>query len=492
MNHLKKLLIPIAVISIIFSGCGKTEEVPEVVEEETTPVEITNIKSDSIKNELVYAGQVQPNETVNVTSKISGQVEKVNYDLGDYVNKGDILFTLDKKDLQDNIKTLQAQLGSLNANIKSAQTGLAQVDGSQSEATKLQKETAIENAKIALENAKLRLDDAKLAEENTKLNLDDAEKKYNDTKQLFDAGVVTKNDFDTAELAYTQAQNAYTQALNSNITAQNAYSQAQTALNEAQESYNIYVNKTINENKETAKNSVSSAVASKESIETQIRIAQETLQDTAVKAPISGIISNKNISASNMVSAQSAPFTIVDMSKVTVDVNVSEKIINLIKQGQSVDVIIPTISDKKITGVIKNISPAADNTSTFPVKIEIDNKDSVIKPGMFAEIHFIESQNSNTMVVPRNTVVEEMSGKYVYVIENDHAVKREVTTGIDNGEEIEILSGVSLGENVVTKGQSYLDDGTKVTIVTNDPNAKEKVLNSETSSGNEQTTAEEE
>lgn len=179
-----------------------------------------------------------------------------------------------------------------------------------------------------------------------------------------------------------------------------------------------------------------------------------------------------------MVSAQSAPYTIVDMSKVKVNVSVSEKVINLISVGKSVDVVIPTIGEEKITGTIKTIAPSADSTNTYPVEIEIVNSDSAIKAGMFAEIHFVENQSDNAYVVPRNTILENETDKYVYVIENGKAVKKVVETGIDNGESIQIISGVNSGDKIVVSGQDYVVDGEEVKIVaddnSNEENSEEK------------------
>jgi len=505
---------------MMFTGCGGGEE-PAPAEESKTAVEARIVESSSIKSELVYAGQVKPNETVNVTSKISGQVSKVNYDVGDTVKAGSVMFTLNQKDIQDQIKNLQAQLNVSNASVKSAQTTLNHVDGAQSETQELSLKTAVENAEkskenadvqiknaqvaietadanikssnVSIENAQISIKNAQTSIENSKATLDNATEKYNNMKILYNAGTITKNDFDAAELAYTQAQKAYTQAQNSLTQARNSYTEAQnslskaqiskkqaenslaqantskeqteTAYNQAKENYDIYVNKTTGENRETAQAGVNSAVASRQSVQTQINVLRSTLNDTSVKAPISGVITEKNISETNMVSSQSAPFVIVDMSKVTVDVNVSERLINVIKPGDIIDVTIPTVGDAKIKGKIKTITPSADKTNTYPVKIEIDNADGTIKPGMFAEIHFVESKKDDTIVVPRNTVVESADSKYVYVIEDNKAVKKEVETGIDNGNEIEIVSGVSFGENVIVKGQSYVNDGEEVNIV---------------------------
>ncbi|MBR1738244.1 MAG: efflux RND transporter periplasmic adaptor subunit [Firmicutes bacterium] len=500
-----KAILLISVMTLApLTGCSEAEE----TETAATPVETTIMEAGSIRKDLTYAGKVQPKETVNVTSKMSGQVDKVYHDMGDVVEEGDILFTLDEKDIRNQIKQLEAQLNVSNASVASAQTGLANVNGGQSETSRLQMktgvenaETAVKNAQISVDNAKIALDNSQVALENAKASLDDVEKKYNDTKVLYEAGVATKSDFDSVELAYTQAKNGYTQSLNAYesakngySTAQNAYETALTAQNQAKESLAIFDEKIMNENTTTAQNGVNSAVAGRESVEVQLQIARETLADATVRAPISGTITNKNISASNMVSAASAPFTIVDMSSVTVDVNVSEKLINFITVGQEVDVTIGTIGDDTIKGKIKNISPATDNTSTYPVKIEIDNKDGKIKPGMFAEIKFKLQESNNAIVVPRNTVINKDGEYYVYVIENGLAKKTDVTVGIDNGVDIEITSGLNEGDEVVTTGQTYVTDGEGVRIINSDATEENDGENAEEISdkSSDDTTAKEE
>lgn len=466
----KKIFIPLLAVSLLFSGCGKQEDVEEVVEA-LTPVEVDSMSGKTITREVVYAGQVKPKETVNVTSKLSGQVESIYFDVGDTVNAGDTMFTIDKKDIQDQIKQLEASLNLSNASVVTAKTGLAQVDGGQAQSSRLQLETAVKNAQIALDNAKISLENSEVSLNDVKARLDDTRKTYKDTKTLYDAGIVAKADFDSIELALVQLENAYTQALNGYNQSVNANTQAQTQYDQAVDALKIYDEQITSDNKENAQNSVETALANRDTISVQLQVVRDSLNDTVVKAPISGIITEKNIEKTNIVSAQSVPFTIVDMSSVTVDVNVSEKIINLISVGQNIDVVIPTINSNKMVGVIKSITPAADNTSTYPVKIEIQNTDGSIKPGMFAEIHFIENHKDNTMVVPRNTIIETDADTYVYIVEDNIAHKVSVTTGIDNGEYIEILSGVSYGDSVIVNGQNYVEDGDSVNIVNNSTEA---------------------
>lgn len=469
MKKYNRIIAPVLLSAMLLSGCGgddATEVSGQIQQGSITAVEVQEMVPDTINKELIYAGKVEANQTVSVTSKLSGQVEKINFDVGDRVNAGDVLFTLDKSDIQDQIKQLEASIKTANAGVNSAQLGLSQVNGGQAQNARLQLETAVKNASTGVDNAQVSVDNSKITVDNAKASLDDITNKYNDYKKLNDAGVISKSEFDAIDLSYTQAKNGYDQAVLGLNSANATLSQAQNSYNQAVEALRLYDEKITADNTATAENGVASAMASKEALEIQLGILRDTLNDTSVKAPISGVISEKNIDATNMVSASMAPFVIVDTSVVTVDVNVSEKIINLINVGQSVEVEIATIADEKITGIIKTVNPVADSTGTYPVSVQIANSNGAIKPGMFANVHFIEKQNTNTFVVPRNTIIENQTERFVYVVKDNTVTKVVVTTGIDNGEEIELLTGINEGDQVVVKGQSYLSDGAPVNVVT--------------------------
>jgi RND family efflux transporter MFP subunit len=268
--------------------------------------------------------------------------------------------------------------------------------------------------------------------------------------------------YTSAKNSYEQAQNAYNQAQLGLTSAQNQLEQAQTGLQQAQDSLEIFDNKTVNDNKTSASNGVQSAVAGKNAVETQLSVLRSQLDDYSVKSPISGVISAKNIEVTNMVSAASVPFIINDTNTVTVKVNVSEKVINSIHVGDTVNV---TSSGKEYTGKVKTVNTVADATGTYAVEVNIDNKDGSLKSGMFANISFTTEKSDNTIVVPRDAVIESDDETYVYVLNGNTAVKTIVETGIDDGKNIEITKGVNKGDNVVVTGQSYLSDGETVNVV---------------------------
>ena len=87
---------------------------------------------------------------------------------------------------------------------------------------------------------------------------------------------------------------------------------------------------------------------------------------------------------------------------------------------------------------------------------------------MFGEVSFVNSRSENTFVLSRDAVMTDDEGAYVYIVEDNKAKKVVVETGIDNGQQIEITSGIEDGMNVVIKGQTYLTDGADVEVVSSE------------------------
>lgn len=194
--------------------------------------------------------------------------------------------------------------------------------------------------------------------------------------------------------------------------------------------------------------------------------AENALNDMDVKSPISGIVTSLDIGAGDMVSNASPAATVVSMDRVYVNVSVSEKEINNIQEGQEVKVNVSSASKTNIKGTIDSLSLAADaRTGKYSLKVYIDNKDHVIKPGMFAQVKIDTNTKNDVLVVPTDAVSYH-GGQYVaYVIDDGKAVEKEVITGLDNGKETEIVSGLEEGEILIVKGQNYVNQDSEVKIV---------------------------
>lgn len=449
-----KVLIPAAILALSLNGCGGKDAAAtsDAVSETVTPVEVQEIVAENIVKEISYGGKITSDQTVSVNPKTSGRVDTILVDVGDRVKKGQVLFTIDKEDLEKQLAQLEASLAISNASVNSAQNGVNQVEGGQTQSSRLSMENAVKNAQTAVDNAAASLDTAEKS-------FNDTAKKYEDYKTMLDAGVISQKDYDSIELGYNQAKNGYEQA-------KLAYNQAQTSLDQAKESLKIFNEQTINDNKTNAQSGLDTAIASRETVLLQIKQLKDTIADTNVVSPIDGVVSAKNIEITNMVSAGSNPIEITADSAVNVDVNVSERIINKIKAGDTVKVNMGTAEQQEITGTIKTVNTVADSTGTYPVKVSVENTDGSLKSGMFANVVFTEEFANDTAVVPVNTVIENETEKYVFVVDGNTVKKAVVETGVDNGEMLQLVSGVENGDKVVVSGQSYLADGDKVKVVT--------------------------
>lgn len=416
-------LIILLCASIALGGCAqKTDSEVEAnveVQEQVTTIETMKAEKGEIESTFLYSGKVKPVTEANVASTIQGKVAKINFDVGDKVNKNDVLFEMDTVDIQNNINTLKAQLASAQASVQSAQTNIDLANG-----TAMQSQ--IEAAKSGLETAEIAYNNSKNTYENNKI--------------LYEQNIISKTEFDNIELAYKNAEINY---------------------NKAKDSYEI-VNKMPEENLRKAQDGLNSAKASVKIYETNIASAQKSLTDAKVKSPINGVVTSRTIEEGVLLSQAAVPMTIADMSTVNLVVSVSEQIVNDIHSDDVVGVKIAAISDDSIQGKVTTVSPAANQGGTYDVKIEIPNESGIIKSGMFGEVSFVKEKTSGTIILPRSCVITKNDENYVFVNENNIAVRKDVSLGIDSGDKIEVLSGLEEGMDVIIKGQSYLEDGDKV------------------------------
>ena len=397
----------------VLGGCSQStsEDTPASVQsgqETATAVQVQTVQLGDISTTYTYSGTVRPNQEVSVFSTLQGTVDAVYFDVGDEVTAGDVLFQMDTEALEDNLAVLQAQLAAADAGVSSAETAVELVDGASMQSQILSAQAAAQQAALTLENTRTT---------------------YENNKQLYEAGILSKTEMDQTEMGLRQAE---------------------IANDQAQQALALITEQLPEESRRQANDGLRAAQAQKEAVEAQIASAQKSLDDAAVTSPISGVVSSCTVTENTLMStALGAPFTIIDTSTVKLSVGVSEQLINRLHVGDPVQV---------------TVSPAAGQTGTYAIEVELDNPDGLLKSGMFAEVVFTGDRSENTVILPRSAVLSDTQGDYVFV-ENSGTVRRaDVETGIDNGNEIEITSGLSEGDRVVVKGQEYLSDGTSVTV----------------------------
>ena len=184
------------------------------------------------------------------------------------------------------------------------------------------------------------------------------------------------------------------------------------------------------------------------------------------------MVTQRTVEIGGFASAASPAYVVMDLSRIKVEVGVSEQVLNTIKIGDKVDVTMTAVSELPLEGVVSTVSPAAGQTGMYTVKIELDNAKGLIKSGMMAEVNFTAEKAEDTIVLPRNAVITKEDETYVYVVEKGVAKKVHVELGIEAADTIEIKKGLKKGDDVVTKGQTYISDGEEVNVV--DADGKDK------------------
>jgi len=201
--------------------------------------------------------------------------------------------------------------------------------------------------------------------------------------------------------------------------------------------------------------------------------ASKNLEGAYIKAPFDGILTQvpTNISPGSIVSIPStAVFQVVSPETTYFRCGVNETEINKIEKGLPAEIEIDAYPDETFRGEITghNFSSATTTTggTVYVVRVSLpENQSLKFKPGMSGDVNIVISEKDNVPVVPITSVMEEESGSYIWIVENGKAKKRNVETGISSANEIEILSGLEVGENVVTRPPVKIDEGSKLKIL---------------------------
>jgi RND family efflux transporter MFP subunit len=133
--------------------------------------------------------------------------------------------------------------------------------------------------------------------------------------------------------------------------------------------------------------------------------------------------------------------------------------------GKEVIIELDAYPEEVFTGKITIVNPKVDpNSRTFKVKIEFPNPDFKMESGMFARVRIIDRVSKNTLLIPRQVIIEEGAVQKVFVVEEGRAVEKKITTDIVNHPLVEVKTGLEENDIVVTEGFYSLKDGIKVTI----------------------------
>jgi HlyD family secretion protein len=394
---------------LVLTACSKP---PAAETGAAAPVQVTAVTQATIRRIVEGDGVLFPRDQASVMPKLSAPVQKFYVNRGDHVRQGQLLAVLENRDLTASAAEGKGAVEQAKSNLR-----------------------ATEGATIpeSVGKAEIDLQAARDARDNAKKVLDTRE-------QLFQQGALARRPVDESQLAYSQALAQYR-------VADEHLKALQSVSNEEQI--------------KGATAQVESAKAHYEALEAQVAYSRVT-------SPIAGIVADRPINVGEMANPGSPLITVVDISRVVARVDVPQNAASAVKQGQTAIITQPGNSDQ-MEGKVTVVSPAANpNTTTVQVWIEIANVGERLKPGSAVHAAISSEVYKAATVVPVAAILPaEEGGTAVLTVSQDSiAHRRAVKLGVRESSQVQVLSGVTPGEEVVVVGGIGLDDKAKVKIVT--------------------------
>jgi multidrug efflux pump subunit AcrA (membrane-fusion protein) len=345
-----------------------------------------------------------------IAPKFSAPVKKFYVERGQRVHAGELLATLENADLvaaaTDNKGSLEAAQATFDTSTK---------------------------AQVPEDTLKAESDLAQ-----AKANLDLNKSIVKSRKQLFAEGAIPGRDLDTAEAALVQAQAVYDAAARHLESVRNVSREA---------------------NLKAAQGQLTSA-------EGKYRGAQAQVDYSEIRSPINGVVTDRPLFAGETAAAGAPLITVMDTSVLLAKTHLAASLAQQMKLGDAVAVHVPGIADP-VAAKVSMISPALDpGSTTVEVWLKIDNKDGNLKAGTPVKVTISGKSVAQAWKVPDSAIVTAEDGtKSVMVVGSDGAAHRKpVTLGIDDGTDVQVLSGVAPSDMVITGGAYALDEGTKVQV----------------------------
>jgi len=416
----KRALIVIGILILLgvafyWTGAGTRKEIkakPPTAKrrERQIPVETVLLHRGSLDHRLHLTGTIVPEAMVDVFSKVSGILERIKVEQGDRVKADQIIAGVEREEKEAKLQETRAALDILRARWAQLKTGARPEEIAQTEQLVLQTKARWENS---LDN-------------------------YKRSKSLKQRDFISQQRLDEAMLQVTLSEAEY---------------------NSAREKLALLRKGARQEDRDALLAQIRQAKAA-------LRLARMHLKNTTIRATIGGIISKRFLDRGAFVTTASPIVRILAMDTVKVVVHVVESEIAQLRTEAIADINVDTYPKEVFRGAVARISPTVDPESrTADVEIQVDNRDHRLKPGMFARVSLVVQRRDGVILLSRDSLVRESGLTRVFVHDSGKASLREVSLGLEGEQYVEVLTGLRVGDEVITAGQYELKDGMPVKVV---------------------------
>ena len=215
---------------------------------------------------------------------------------------------------------------------------------------------------------------------------------------------------------------------------------------------------------DTARTQMLVAASDLETAQANLADAQKQVADACVVSPVDGLVANRQVTGGQMLAAGNTAMTVEQMGEVYVTCQIEQQYVSYIVPGLQVEVRVDAYPDRVFTGTVEIVNPAANKESRmFLVKARVPNADFALKPGMFVHVS-VKDQPETILLVPKNCVQTKKGLSYLYIVADGKAKRVRVELGDDVGDNVQVVSGLEDGAQVILDQIDRLQDGRAVAV----------------------------
>jgi RND family efflux transporter MFP subunit len=408
---------------------GNTNNQPQIIDVTTSQAIIQPIPSY-----IEATGNLVSDAQTDVAPAVGGKIVEVNFDIGSFVQRGDVLVRLDPRDANIRVEQAKAQVEQQWQAVQQAESNVEQAIANLRQT----------QARLGVKDGEtFQIKDFSQVKTFT-AQLELAEKELRRTERLLESGDVSKS-------AYDQRKSQRDALIGNLDEARSNAAVAIRAINTAQAAV------------ATAKSSVSSAQAAVATAQTQVTLAQKAASDMNVLAPISGFVSERIADVGEFVTPNtpnSKVATIVRTSTLRMKIDVPEQSIGKVATGQGISLQTTAHPDRNFAGTIVRISPSLNTSArTLSVEAEVQNTEGLLKPGQFATVRITQSKPEPAVMIPAKAVRTVGNTNSVFVVKDGAAREQFVQLGLLENDMIQVKQGVIEGDLVAVTNVNQLSDG---------------------------------
>lgn len=438
------------IVFSIFSGGDllKQKDIAAGAAAEREKITTLVIEERDVNESIEALGQVIFREKVNLSSKVSGRLSRINVREGQRVRKGEVIAEIERLPLEISLKQQEAELDI-------AKKSLELAEAKYSDALK-----GVEIKLKSIVKARAEVNDKRVSYEN----MDNILK---NKTVLFEAGGVSESELKNVKTEHTTLYTRYELAKADYEIQQVGY-RDEDIISEglsvpATEKGRIDVFKRINTKIERAE--VESARSRVKQAENNLLSTRIMLDETYIRSPINGIAASRNMETGEMVREDSVITTVIDISSVYISMNINERDLVKINKGQSISFSADAMGkSRNFTARVETVSPVLDTKSrTAEVKAITSNPSGDLLPGMFVRGIISTGKQERGIVIPVSAVLKKDDGKSeVYVVKNSIVFRINVVTAGENGGDARVIEGLSPGDIIITGGLNSVYQGMRI------------------------------